>query len=238
MSSFSYYDLLEMFTQSGCPVCRILQRDAHKLLDSILYEYVTDPAMQNKFRASRGLCNEHGWQLSQFSNALGTAILYEQAVHEVLTVLDDQTPSGIGQGIRRMFTGNPYTALADALEPTAVCPVCVAIDDAEARYLRLLCDNWDTPQLMQVYSVSEGVCLAHFRQMLRLISTPERAKSFVAVQTEILGRLRGELLEFMRKYDFQHVAEDMESHEGTSWRRAVSRLAGERGVFNSRRKRG
>lgn len=237
MSSFGYYDLLDMFLQPGCAVCRILQRDAHKLLDSILYEYVTNPAMQNKFRASRGLCNEHGWQLTQFSNALGTAILYEQAVHEVLTILNDHVSNGVGQGIRRIFSANPQAALADALEPTGDCPVCASVDDAEGRYLRLLCDHLEDAQFIAAYHTSEGLCLGHFRQMLRIIPDAGRAKSFATTQMEILQRLRTELLEFMRKNDYQHVSEEVLTPEATSWIRATSRLAGERGVFSSRRKR-
>jgi hypothetical protein len=237
MSSFSYYDLLDMFEQPGCAVCRILQRDAHKLLDSILYEYVNDPTIQKKFRASRGLCGEHGWQLTQDSNALGTAILYEQSIHEVLTILEMHSSLGGGQGLRRMFSANPQSLLSDALEPTMVCPVCIAIDDAEARYLRLLCDHIGDEKFTETYRTSDGVCLVHFRQMLRMMSDNDDAKSFVTLQSDIFKQLRTELLEFMRKNDFQHVDEDVMTLEATSWRRAISQLAGQRGVFNSRRKR-
>jgi len=238
MSSFSYYDLLEMFSQPGCALCRILQRDAHRLLDAILYERVTNPPTQQTFRASRGLCGEHGWQLTQFSNALGTAILYEQVVHEVLTILEDQTATGMGQGIRRMFTPNPNVVLADALEPTVVCPVCVNLDDAESRYVRMLSEHLEDEGFMTAYHESEGLCLGHFRQLLRVTQHPERLKNLLTMQTEILARLRVDLLGFMRKNDFQHVSEEVSQEEGTSWMRAVSRMGGERGVFNGRRKRG
>lgn len=237
MSSFSYYDLLEMFEQPGCAVCRILQRDAHQMLDSILYERVTHPPTQNIFRACRGLCGEHGWQLTQFSNALGTAILYEQVAHEILTIMGEHSPGRVGQGIRRMFTQHPNAALADALEPTTVCPVCVMTDDAESRYLRLLTDHLGDAKLMGAYRASEGLCLGHFRQLLRVTEDIENSKSLINAQNVILERLRLDLLEFMRKNDYQHVSEAVKPNEANSWIRAVSRMGGERGVFNGRRKR-
>jgi len=218
-------------------VCRILQRDTQRILDSILYERVTNPPTQKTFRASRGLCSEHGWQLTQFSNALGTAILYEQVVHEVLTILEDNTPGGIGQGIRRMFSPNPNITLADALEPTAVCPVCVTLDDAESRYIRMLSDHLGDEKLLTAYRPSEGLCLGHFRQLLCVTPTPEPLKNLLTIQNEILERLRTDLLEFMRKNDYQHVSEEVTPNQANSWIRAVSGMGGERGVFNGRRKR-
>ena len=68
---FGYYDLIEAFSQSGCAVCRLVKRDVQRNLNAILYEFVTDGEIYNRFRASRGLCAEHGQMLMGFGNALG-----------------------------------------------------------------------------------------------------------------------------------------------------------------------
>lgn len=235
-TTFGFFDLVESFSKPGCAVCNLLLADVHRLLDSILYEYVTDPQIQAHFRASRGLCEAHGWQFVKLGNALGVAMLYDAALDDVLRVLTQSSP--IGQDLpglfQFLFPQNPNAALSSALEPTKPCIACQMQDESEVRYVRVLSEQLDDERLLNVYRTSDGLCLRHFSHTLRQTQHPERSKLLMAAQVEIWGRLKAQLEEFIRKSDFRYAGEAMGA-EGTSWQRAVARLGGEQGVFGLRR---
>lgn len=227
LKSFAYYDLTEAFGSAGCAVCRVLQRDIARLLDSILYEYATDRGMQARFRASRGLCGKHGWELSGDNNALGIAILYEQSLHEILGLVENSAPvEKARRGIGRLFTAASGQSLADALEPVQQCVACETQAQNEAAYIRALADDLNDEAMLAAFKTSDGLCVEHFRQALRQTTDPIRAAHLTAVQGDIWTRLRAELHEFMRKSDYNHAGEAM-GPEADSWLRAVARLSGE-----------
>ncbi len=77
---------VEAFAQPGCAICRLLERDVSRFLDTLLYEHPTDPITQNDLRASRGLCHQHTWTLPRYNSALATAVLYDAVIDELLRI--------------------------------------------------------------------------------------------------------------------------------------------------------
>jgi hypothetical protein len=232
--SFGYYDLIETFPKAGCAVCNLLIRNVSRLLSSVLYEYVVDRDMQATFRASRGLCSEHAWQMGAMGNALGIATLHEAVLDEVLTTIKRNTPGGSGRG--RLRSGdNPFSAVANALEPTKPCLVCTMMNTREAEYVSVLGEHIGDERMNAAYRGSHGLCLEHFRQTLRATRNANNARSIVAIQTVIWERLQADLNEFMRKQNVEYGDETISADEGASWQRVVARLAGEKGVFSARR---
>ncbi|MBK8027076.1 MAG: hypothetical protein IPK19_38240 [Chloroflexi bacterium] len=233
--TFGYYDLLETFPQPGCAVCNLLLRDTQRFLDSLLYEYVMDPDVQNKIRDSRGFCDQHGWQIAQLNNVLGIAVWYERALGAVVDTLNQAGGGGKPAGLGRLLnTRGGGADLADALEPSQPCLACERQAENEGRYLKEIAHHALDPKLQTAYRASEGLCLEHFRGLLRVPMNPARTEILIGMQTDIWTRLRAELNEFMRKSDFNNAGEKFGA-EGSSWRRAVARLGGERGVFGLRR---
>ena len=214
---FGYYDLLEAFAQPGCAVCRLLEKDVDRFLDNLLYEYPTDPTTQNNFRASRGLCHEHSWQLTRYNSALAVAVLYNAALDEVLDISGKTAPD---KGKR----GKP-SALADALEPTKPCPACVVRSDSEKRYLKVIGEYIAEERLREAFRKSDGLCLPHFRESLR-VSTPDCARTLTEIQRDIWTALKREVEEFLHKMD-AHYHQEI-GKEATSWLRTLARLAGEK----------
>lgn len=221
MLPFGYYDLIETFPNRGCAICSLLQRDVDRLLDSILYEHVTSPAMHRAFRASRGLCREHGWRLTTFGNVLSIAVLYEATLDEILSVMDQTPPNGKRTLTRFLQPQPQQSELAEALAPTQPCVACKAERESEAQYISVLGEYINDDRIQAAFRESDGLCLAHFRQALR--HTPH-AEQLVSIQRDIWGRLQAELREFKRKYD-QHVDEKIGA-EGDSWLRAVAAISG------------
>lgn len=223
LTPFGYFDLLDAMQEKGCPVCTLLTRDANKLLNTILYEYVTEPQTHAEFRASLGLCNVHGWQLTEQGNVMSIAVLYSAVVDEAFKQSDDiETPR-----MRGLFNRNSN----HALDPDAPCPACKKIDENEARYISVFADKLDDDRLLNAFKTSDGLCVDHFKQVTSLDAPPE----FVAVQREKWQSLYAELQEFIRKYD-PTKADSAIGEEGDSWLRAVRDMAGGQGVFGRRSK--
>src|SRR5947207_14324480 len=96
-----HFELMETFPGSGCAICRLVLRGVEHFLESLLYEHINDPDIQRRYRASRGLCNEHSWQLVRHKgNSLGIAILYGAVIDELLKIAE-QAEIGAQPGLAR-----------------------------------------------------------------------------------------------------------------------------------------
>jgi hypothetical protein len=195
-----------------------MRRDADRLLDSLLYERVMEPDSHRLFRAARGLCNEHAWQLISYKGgAVGTATLYQATVDEVLKALQHVPQKG--------------ATLADKLEPTSKCMVCKLLADSERDYLHVFSRYISDPRLWQAFETSpEGFCLPHFRMVLRQTYPPDVLRKIVETQKAIWERLRADLAEFIDKNRHERMQESMGA-EKDSWLRAIGEMAGAKGMF-------
>lgn len=231
MKPFSYYDLLQAFSASGCPMCRLVQRDAHQYLDSLLYEYVTDPDIHLSVRASRGLCNPHSWQLRELTAAsAGVAVLYEAALDEALKSLPDTSENSSISGLRRLVNRPNATAVADRLAGQPGCLCCSAMEANEARYLETLSKAFLEPDYQAAYARSEGLCLPHFRQTLAQMNSSGLANWLIQTQRQIWQALMAELDQFRIKSDPNYQGGPM-GREADSWVRAMEKLVGAQSVF-------
>jgi hypothetical protein len=238
VTPLGYFDLIETFPKPGCAVCNLVLRDVDHFLDYLLYERVNEPDSHRAFRARRGLCNEHAWQLTRYKGgAVGIAILYNATLDEVLKIVEripsatPAAPAGIGRFLNSS-TDSEGSFLAVRLEPAGPCPACTLLRGSEDGYVHVLTEYIDDPQLQDAYRASEGLCLPHFRQVLRLVTNPEQLQLFASIQATIWRKLKADLNEFIEKNDHRRAHEAMGS-EGDSWQRAVRRMAGEKGVFGS-----
>lgn len=225
---FSYYDFIEACAEPGCPVCTLLQRDARRFLDSLLYEYVNSPATHAAFRASRALCKTHNGQLTQFGEqVLGIAILQAVALDEVLNIIA-ANPAQPQTGLSRWLSGggkNGPSVLADRLEPEQPCMVCQSLAEAEKRYLQTINDHLADARFEGAFRGSAGLCLPHFRSALRQVSEPAALERLVAIQVGIWQKLKGELDSFIVQHDYRYAGQPMGA-ERDSWQRAIGSLAG------------
>lgn len=223
---FGFFDLLETFPKPGCALCRLLQRDVERFLDTLLYEHTVDPASQNNFRASRGLCHDHTWLLTRSNNSLAVAILYDAVLDEVMRISERTSPERQG-GLTRLFSNGASSALAEALEPQKPCPACEVRDGAERRYLEALGEYANDERLRSAFEASDGLCLPHFRKALPLARDGRNARLLLEIQQRKWTALKVELQEFLHKMD-AHYHEAMGA-EATSWLRAMARMSGEEG---------
>lgn len=236
MKPLSYFDLVEAFSQTGCAVCNLLQRDSRRYLDAMLYERVNDPSTHQGFRGRRGLCNEHSWQLTRLHGySLGIAILYRASVDEILNTIEQAPSTTAPAGLARLFGNSADSgavSLADHLQPQKSCLACQALAESEKGYIWTL-DKYITDERMTAaYRASSGLCLPHFRQALQQASDAAQANLLISIQRAIWSNLKAELEEFIAKNDYRRSGEKMGA-EGDSWLRAIESLAGKEGVFGN-----
>ncbi len=219
-----YYDLLEVCTRAGCPLCRLTERWAEKYLDNTLYERVTDVGERGAVRDARGYCNLHAWMLTERQGAiLGTAIIQQDVLRTALTILQSyRGQRGAYRQARR---------LADQLRPTAECPVCAHCREMETIAIHTLLTNQDDPQLQEALSNTDGFCLPHLIQALEQVKNDDQARWLVNFQRQALRELCDELSELIRKCDYRFSHEALGA-EQDSWLRATGIVSGER---NTRR---
>lgn len=233
MTPTQYHDLLEAFPQPGCALCRLIQRDMYRYIDSLLYEYIARGQIMPEIRAGLGLCPPHSQQLLQYKGrALGIAIIFDWVVDEVLKI-DSRTQPGAAAGFGRLF-GKTSNTLADALRPQGPCLACAYLDGLEERYALAFVETLTDARFMQAFTQSDGLCLGHVRSVLQQARTPQQTETFMAVQRPKWESLRAELREFIRKYDINNAGEVM-GDEGDSWQRAIRDLMGAGDVFGLRR---
>jgi hypothetical protein len=245
MKPFSYHDLIEAFGGAGCAVCRLLERDAHRYLDLLLYEYAMDFEIHGDFRTSRGLCSIHSAQLMTFpTGATSIAALYGGVIEEALNTLDGLIESGGGKTSAERLSGGRLgrllggrnsavgSAAAAALEPDSVCACCASLTIRENDYIGLTADSLGDERFFAAFAASDGLCLLHLCQTLRRLDT-DATRRLLETQRGIWARLRADLNMFMAKQDPRFGALPDE-REATSWRRAVNAAAGAAGVFGLR----
>ena len=238
---FTYFDLVETFPKPGCAVCNLLQRDVQQYIDNMLFEFANDPGLRATFADARGMCIEHGQMMryNKIGNVIGIARLYRDTLDEVLRLID-QTPLETTEPPRvQRLMGTPAkansAALADALEPREGCVACEKMNEYEAEYVRIFGKYIHDTRFQEAYRESQGICLPHFRHVLRATTDPASVKQIIAIQRDIWRGLRDEVIVFMDAQNYEHM-DDPIGTAGDSWIRAILRMAGERGVFGTRRK--
>ncbi|MBZ0299460.1 MAG: DUF6062 family protein [Anaerolineae bacterium] len=240
-----YFEVVEAFPRSGCVLCNLLRRDVDRFIDGLVYGFMDTDEMRAAFSEARGVCSEHGWLLKQnkFGNVLGIAKLYAATLDEVLSVIES-TPSQAApqkrSKLNQLLSGDrPGSAapLADRLEPTARCMVCERLDEREADYVQIFDQYLLDERFRQAFAASDGLCLPHFRSVLRRVTDPARIETLLTTQTRIWTALQAEVESFASKQNYEHIDELTET-EGDSWVRAIARMGGERGIFGMQRRSG
>ena len=157
--NLSHHKLEEALREQGCAVCRLVDRAGHRYLDNLLYELVNDPGVQTEFRESLGLCNRHAYQMLDFGDGLGTAVLYRVATRRLLEVLSEFSDDPNPQTSLRALLGRLPTTESAIPEPGTGCLVCRTEEKAEVSYLRALLDGAEDGSLDGLLGGPGAVCV-------------------------------------------------------------------------------
>lgn len=197
----TYYILLEEIAKEGCPICSLSNKTQNAFIENLFYENVNEPHLRKKLRSSLGFCAEHSKLVLAFGDALGTSIIMNDIITDVLNTLENYN-----------FEFIP-----------ADCPVCIEVRKAEQRYIDEFIQFASDNELQNTYKNSSFLlCLNHYCRLICKLKK-NKQKIYHTIQLEKLRRLKFELSEFIRKNNYSNKDEEIKS-EGNAWIRAIKFL--------------
>ena len=238
-TSPAYYNLLDALPQQGCAICRLLAADAESFIDSLLYDFTGDVEIHMQFRAMRGLCNEHSWQMMNYPGRSGNIThLQRSALDEMLTILGrSMSPVNVNGGRLMKLLGQGENKrgrqLAQNLQPTEPCACCVTVNGHEQVYTGIVAEYINQDKFLAALRESNAFCLNHFCQIAPKTRTNADLNLLIEIQREQWASLKVELDTFIANYIADGAAPM--GDERDSYRRSVGVTAGGKGVFGSER---
>ena len=217
------YDLIQALALPGCALCRALEEDERRWMDSFWREGKQSPEARKRFFEAGGFCRRHAWLLHRLlaDEGSGAAIadLYGQ-----LATYDLRSLENVREDLnRRRRRAEPI------LRRRRRCPACAFRGEALERKAHFLVEALSEEEIRTRYRRSDGLCLPHLARTLddALADGDERGAGFLLDDwRDRLGQLRSGLAEYDRKRDYRYVSEP-KGAEQRSWTEVIRRYVGE-----------
>lgn len=240
-------DLKRALRLQGCPVCRLREEAVQRYVRFLLAENVNDGDSRAHIVRGLGFCPEHTWllyrtEVTRFGDALGNSILYEHLaaqVRENLTAFLQDLPSPAShrtswwqrawaRACRAVGVLLRPSGAVDPLRPAGQCRMCAHAAQEEETVIHALVNLCATADVRALYAASDGLCLAHLRQALRVAATrnPDSACFLAEDASQRLGALVTNLGEYIRKQAWEYRDEPLTSGEEAAPRNAVQFFGG------------
>ncbi len=211
-----------MSGEEHCPFCNLESKASFKYLDSLLYERVNDGGMRKKIREAKGFCREHARELKELGGSLGLAIIYDELLGRLLTLLESMKSGYPPRIYERMLS---ELASWNSHED---CPACRFVRQSTERYIDTFVYFLDDEQMRNAFEDSAGLCIPHFEMVLLRTAEAEKREYLITVETGKLKELEKNLSEFMRKQDYRFEHEPLLKEEAVSWIRTIDIMTGGR----------
>ncbi|GMV37678.1 MAG: hypothetical protein AMXMBFR61_21860 [Fimbriimonadales bacterium] len=194
-------DLLQAMSDEGCPVCTVIRAAAQRRIETQFHELVNDEAVRARLRHSGGLCTAHLEDYITLGDPLGLSIIAKDLLlHEV---------QQLGRGRRT----------------TRRCPICADMEDHAKRTCADLARLLVQPAWRARYEASEGLCIPHLSELLRLCDAGT-AEWVAKVERSKLASLTEALELVIRHHDYRYQREPWGDEVG-SWKQALRKLCGQ-----------
>ncbi len=224
----TYFNLMDALKEAGCPICFLVKKSIHKLMDDFLYEQVNDPGVRSETRESLGFCSLHAWQLQKFGDPFGSAIIYDDLMQLVIDRIERMVVSK--KGIKEFSAEILKINNKSYYRKKAICPVCKSKREAEARYVSTFIESFNEPEFLSFYKSSFGLCLPHLREVINSCRQKKIVRDLLNIESAKMKELINELKEIQRKHDYRFSYEGF-GKEGDAWIRAIEKMVGKEGVL-------
>jgi len=132
-----FFDIKDVLSESGCPVCLLRYRYEGQYLDTLFYENVNDPDLREKLRRNGGFCSSH------------VKLIYEKK------------PSVLGISI--VFSDLINNIIFEGEAPESHCPLCRGWKQKEVFIHRVLRDHWN--EFKKVWGKRTFLCRKHLKTL-------------------------------------------------------------------------
>jgi hypothetical protein len=228
------FEAQEAMKEPGCPVCTLVERAVVARIDSLAYESVTDPEAREGLRDSLAFCAVHGPIWLSHSGPLGTSIVYNDVLNKlrraVKSVEKRDGGGGLGERFQSLLGGGRGSeesrTLAASLEPSRPCPACAYSLEVEGRMCAGFAHGLGNRSFVETYEQhSLGLCLPHFRLVVRKTASRAHLETLVRVQEAKWAVTCEELSEVARKFDYRYQHEER-GPEFAAPARAIEQVGG------------
>lgn len=194
----TYYDLLELFSESGCPICSYKKTFEEQSLDGLFYEFVTDPEVRQKLRNQGGFCRDHLRRVFDTRpSILGMSIVYEDLLNTYLK--NENHP---------VFNN---------------CPLCHIWSDKIPHLENILKKRWK--DFKNVWGEHTFFCAIHQNE-IKL--TPTISSELQELILKSLKNIDENLKSFIQKFDYQAKKDTITIEESNSWQEVLEFFSGQR----------
>lgn len=220
-----------------CPFCH-LERDAEQrairftLGPSASYMEPDIREMTNRL----GFCRAHYKKMFDYSNPLGSALIMQSHMAQILEELEQQTENPHPAGKRGLFS-RKSTASEDPLSAWArkrssSCLLCDNINTTMERYFATFFYLLPEDEFRSRVENSNSFCMHHFACLLEAAQEKLPSKyrewfytTVVSGMEENLRRVKGDLDWFVAKYDYRNAGADWKNSRDAV-KRTMQKLRG------------
>jgi hypothetical protein len=235
--ALSIVKLQEALEKPGCPICRLEHEAAVRSIDTFLWENTNDPALRKPINDAYGFCPQHtqmfvAKEMMSSGPVLGVNIIYALLAKNVANDLKNVhvQESGAGLGALMSKLGKGGERKHTLLVPAGRCPICSLAEESGADMLTTLFEVLEAKEerFIEAYHRSSGLCLQHLRNGLEQQGPQHTAVASFLIDdaVERLTRHRAEMLEYLRKHNWEYRDEKMTPAEQTAWLHTLTFFTG------------
>lgn len=221
MPDIFVYDLLRALGLGGCPLCRALDDDEERWIDSFWREGRQSPAARKQFFAAGGFCRDHAWLLHRLVDAAGSGA----AIADLYGQLATNDLRRIEQVAARLAHSRRGAARLRRRRP---CPACAFRAAALDRKVQFFLEALGEGAARDAYRRSDGLC---FPDLARVVEAgfsagrKELTRFLLDDWFERLADVRSQLAEYDRRRDYRYAAEP-KGVEQRAWTDVICRYVG------------
>lgn len=221
-----YFALLECMDNDGCMVCRLLERQVERIIDSLRYEKIDDFEVRRSIHQSGGFCREHALQVLEKGDPLVHAIIYSRLFEQKAEALRLEVNLIRRRGHRNR--GKRLESSEGFREDGAPgCLICQAERKLEKRVLPLIPIFFAQDEAFRdAFKVSGHLCVPHLEAVFAYSKAHSEVKDIISVQIEKYAILANHLREIERKFDYRYCGEASCEEERKAWKLAVALWTG------------
>jgi len=215
--SYSYFDLLQIFSKEGCPICLLSNEVINDYFDNLLYEKVNDPFLRTIIRKSFGYCKRHSLQIERVAEntfqGLGLAIIIED-ISNILLKKYEVIAKGIPkkQNSKKQYYNQ--------------CPACSYQSTFEQIYASEIAYRVKEEAFFNEFKKSGGLCLHHLTEVTKHITDPDDLKRLIEYHVSSLGMIIRDINSFIDKQDYRNK-ERITAKEAEARKKALRKIIGE-----------